>query len=112
MTFSTSTADHRRPAASAACGCRARKSSATPSSLAAVAHEAVEANGLAIGDVDLVVPHQANIRILDGVARKLGVPADRLITTVDRHANTSAASIPLALDVALGEDASSAVTSC
>ena len=81
-------------------------------SLAAVAHEAVEANGLAIGDVDLVVPHQANIRILDGVARKLGVPADRLITTVDRHANTSAASIPLALDVALGEGASSAVTSC
>jgi 3-oxoacyl-[acyl-carrier-protein] synthase-3 len=72
-------------------------------SLAAVAHEAVDANGLAIGDVDLVVPHQANLRILDGVARKLGMPADRLITTVDRHANTSAASIPLALDVALGE---------
>ena len=73
------------------------------SSLAAVAHEAVDANGLALGDVDLVVPHQANIRILDGVARKLGLPADRLITTVDRHANTSAASIPLALDVAIGE---------
>jgi 3-oxoacyl-[acyl-carrier-protein] synthase-3 len=70
------------------------------SSLAAVAHEAVDANGLGIGDVDLLVPHQANIRILDGVARKLGLPAERVITTVDRHANTSAASIPLALDVA------------
>jgi 3-oxoacyl-[acyl-carrier-protein] synthase III len=73
------------------------------SSLAAVAQQAVDANGLTIGDVDLLVPHQANIRILDGVARKLGVPAHRLITTVDRHANTSAASIPLALDVAVGE---------
>jgi 3-oxoacyl-[acyl-carrier-protein] synthase-3 len=70
------------------------------SSLAAVAHEAVDANGLGIADVDLLVPHQANIRILDGVARKLGLPAERVITTVDRHANTSAASIPLALDVA------------
>jgi 3-oxoacyl-[acyl-carrier-protein] synthase-3 len=70
------------------------------SSLAAVAHEAVDANGLAIRDVDLLVPHQANIRILDGVARKLGLPAERVVTTVDRHANTSAASIPLALDVA------------
>jgi 3-oxoacyl-[acyl-carrier-protein] synthase-3 len=48
----------------------------------------------------LLVPHQANIRILDGVARKLGLPPERVITTVDQHANTSAASIPLALDVA------------
>jgi 3-oxoacyl-[acyl-carrier-protein] synthase-3 len=70
------------------------------SSLAAVAHEAVDANGLAIRDVDLLVPHQANIRILDSVARKLGLPPERVVTTVDRHANTSAASIPLALDVA------------
>lgn len=69
-------------------------------SLAAVAHEAVDANGLKIGDVDLLVAHQANIRILDAVARKLDLPAERMITTVDRHANTSAASIPLALDVA------------
>ena len=69
-------------------------------SLAAVAHEAVDANGLAIGDVDLLVAHQANIRILDAVTRKLDLPAERVITTVDRHANTSAASIPLALDVA------------
>jgi 3-oxoacyl-[acyl-carrier-protein] synthase-3 len=70
------------------------------SSLAAVAHEAVDANDLTIGDVDLLVPHQANSRILDAVARKLDLPAERVITTVDRHANTSAASIPLALDVA------------
>jgi 3-oxoacyl-[acyl-carrier-protein] synthase-3 len=69
-------------------------------SLAAVAHEAVDANGLKIGDVDLLVAHQANIRILDAVARKLELPAERMVTTVDRHANTSAASIPLALDVA------------
>jgi 3-oxoacyl-[acyl-carrier-protein] synthase III len=70
-------------------------------SLAAVAEEAVAANGLSLADIDWLVPHQANIRILDGVARKLGLPAERVITTVDRHANTSAASIPLALDVAV-----------
>jgi len=69
-------------------------------SLAAVAEEAVAANGLTLGDIDWLVPHQANIRILEGVARKLGLPAERVITTVDQHANTSAASIPLALDVA------------
>jgi 3-oxoacyl-[acyl-carrier-protein] synthase-3 len=72
-------------------------------SLAAVAHEAVEANGLEINDVDLLIPHQANSRILDGVTRKLGLPAERVVTTVDKHANTSAASIPLALDVAQTE---------
>jgi 3-oxoacyl-[acyl-carrier-protein] synthase III len=71
------------------------------SSLTAVAHEAMDANGLGIDDVDLLVPHQANIRIIDGVTRKLGLPAERVVTTVDRHANTSAASIPLALDVAV-----------
>jgi len=69
-------------------------------SLTAVAEEAVAANDLAIGDVDWLVPHQANIRILSSVSRKLGIPPERVITTVDRHANTSAASIPLALDVA------------
>jgi 3-oxoacyl-[acyl-carrier-protein] synthase III len=72
-------------------------------SLTAVAEEAVEANGLTIGDVDWLVPHQANIRILDAVSRKLGFPAKRVVTTVDRHANTSAASIPLALDVAVSD---------
>jgi len=47
------------------------------------------------------VPHQANARILDATARKLGLPAEKVIVTVDRHANTSAASVPLALDVAV-----------
>ncbi|MBK8175588.1 MAG: ketoacyl-ACP synthase III [Rhodospirillales bacterium] len=70
-------------------------------SLCAVAEEALAANGLGIADVDWLVPHQANIRILDGVARKLGMPRERVIATVDIHANTSAASIPLALDVAI-----------
>jgi 3-oxoacyl-[acyl-carrier-protein] synthase-3 len=72
-------------------------------SLAAVAEEAVRANELTLADLDWVVPHQANIRILDGVGRKLGLPPERVIATVDRHANTSAASIPLALDVACGD---------
>jgi 3-oxoacyl-[acyl-carrier-protein] synthase-3 len=72
-------------------------------SLAAVAEEAVAANDLKLTDLDWVVPHQANIRILDAVGRKLGLPAEKVIATVDRHANTSAASIPLALDVACGD---------
>ena len=72
-------------------------------SLVSVAEEAVAANQLTLSDLDWVVPHQANIRILDSVGRKLGLPAERLIATVDRHANTSAASIPLALDVARGD---------
>jgi 3-oxoacyl-[acyl-carrier-protein] synthase-3 len=53
--------------------------------------------GLDVEDVDWLVPHQANIRILDGVGRRLGIPPERILVTVDRHANTSAASIPLAL---------------
>ncbi|TVR98714.1 MAG: ketoacyl-ACP synthase III [Rhodospirillales bacterium] len=69
--------------------------------LAAVAHEACEANAVRLSDIDWVVPHQANLRILDGIARKLGLPEERFIITVDRHANTSAASIPLALDEAV-----------
>ena len=69
--------------------------------LAAVAEEAVRANGLSLADVRWFVPHQANVRILEGVARKLAVGPDRMIMTVQQHANTSAASIPLALDVAL-----------
>ena len=72
-------------------------------SLVSVAQEAVAANDLTLSDLDWVVPHQANIRILDGVARKLGLPAERVIATVDQHANTSAASIPLALDLARGD---------
>jgi 3-oxoacyl-[acyl-carrier-protein] synthase-3 len=53
--------------------------------------------GLGVEDVDWLVPHQANIRILDGVGRRLEIPPERVVVTVDRHANTSAASIPLAL---------------
>ncbi len=51
--------------------------------------------------IDWIVPHQANARILDATARKLGLPPERVIVTVDRHANTSAASVPLAFDTAL-----------
>jgi 3-oxoacyl-[acyl-carrier-protein] synthase-3 len=54
-----------------------------------------------IDAVDWFVPHQANQRILDGVARKLGVPAEKVVSTVARHGNTSAASVPLALDQAI-----------
>ena len=52
-------------------------------------------------DVDWLIPHQANVRILDATARRLGIATDKVIVTVDRHANTSAASVPLALDVAV-----------
>ena len=69
--------------------------------LAEIVHESLEANGLAADDIDWLVPHQANKRILDSTAKKLGLPADKIVVTVERHANTSAASIPLALDEAL-----------
>lgn len=69
--------------------------------LAAVMEEAMLGTGFTASDVDWIVPHQANARILDATARKLGLPADKVIMTVDRHANTSAASVPLALDVAV-----------
>ena len=65
------------------------------------AHEALAANGLEVADVDIYIPHQANVRIVSYVAKKLGLPESKCIVTVDRHANTSAASIPLALDVAV-----------
>jgi 3-oxoacyl-[acyl-carrier-protein] synthase III len=71
------------------------------SNLASVMGEALEAVGLCSADVDWVVPHQANARILSATARKLGLPAEKVIVTVDQHANTSAASVPLALDVAV-----------
>ena len=64
------------------------------------AREALAANGLEIADVDWFVAHQANVRIISSTARKLGIPAEKCVVTVDTHANTSAASIPLALDVA------------
>ena len=69
--------------------------------LAEVLNEVLDAAGLTAADVDWVVPHQANARILDATARKLGLPADKIIVTVDRHANTSAASVPLAFDAAI-----------
>ena len=69
--------------------------------LAEIVNESLEANGLAADDIDWLVPHQANKRILDSTAKKLGLPADKIVVTVERHANTSAASIPLALDEAL-----------
>ena len=65
--------------------------------LAAVVDEALAANGMNQGDIDWLVPHQANRRIIDAMGRKLGLAPERVIVTVDRHANTSAASIPLAL---------------
>ncbi|MEE8351233.1 MAG: 3-oxoacyl-[acyl-carrier-protein] synthase III C-terminal domain-containing protein, partial [Rhodospirillales bacterium] len=69
--------------------------------LASIVVETLEANGLAPEDIDWLVPHQANKRILDSTARKLDLPNDKVVVTVDRHANTSAASIPLALDEAV-----------
>jgi len=66
-----------------------------------VLHEVLAAAGLDSSDVDWVVPHQANARILDATAKKLGLPAEKVVVTVDRHANTSAASVPLALDTAV-----------
>jgi 3-oxoacyl-[acyl-carrier-protein] synthase III len=69
--------------------------------LAEVLREVLEDQGLTSADIDWVVPHQANQRILDATARKLGLPAEKVVVTVDRHANTSAASVPLALDTAV-----------
>jgi 3-oxoacyl-[acyl-carrier-protein] synthase-3 len=69
--------------------------------LADVLNEVLEAAGLSAADVDWVVPHQANARILDATARKLGLPAEKVVVTVDQHANTSAASVPLAFDAAV-----------
>ncbi|WP_137718256.1 beta-ketoacyl-ACP synthase III [Methylobacillus flagellatus] len=66
--------------------------------LDAIVDETLAANGLEKSDIDWLVPHQANIRILQSTAKKLGMSMDRVIVTVDRHGNTSAASIPLALD--------------
>jgi 3-oxoacyl-[acyl-carrier-protein] synthase-3 len=69
--------------------------------LAEVAEEALAANELKLSDIDWLIPHQANIRIIEATARKLHLPMERVVVTVDRHANTSAASIPLALDLAV-----------
>ncbi|QDH12984.1 ketoacyl-ACP synthase III [Formicincola oecophyllae] len=65
--------------------------------LASAVDEALAANGLHSSDIQWMVPHQANLRIIDGMAKKLGLGSERVVVTVDRHANTSAASVPLAL---------------
>ncbi|WP_414901531.1 beta-ketoacyl-ACP synthase III [Sphingomonas flavalba] len=69
--------------------------------LASVMNEVLEEAGISPDAIDWLVPHQANARILDATARKLGLPPEKVVMTVDRHANTSAASVPLALDTAV-----------
>ncbi|MDT3735651.1 MAG: beta-ketoacyl-ACP synthase III [Denitratisoma sp.] len=69
--------------------------------LAEVAQEVLDRAGMSAADIDWLIPHQANIRIIQSTAKKLGLPMDKVVTTVDRHGNTSAASIPLALDAAV-----------
>ncbi|MEI4234449.1 beta-ketoacyl-ACP synthase III [Roseovarius sp. D22-M7] len=71
--------------------------------LASTAEAALEKAGLGAADVDWIVPHQANIRIIAGTAKKLGLPMERVIVTVQDHGNTSAASIPLALSVGVAD---------
>ncbi len=69
--------------------------------LSRIVDETLEANGMDRSDVDWLIPHQANLRIISATGRKLGLSEDRVIVTVDRHGNTSAASVPLALDEAV-----------
>jgi len=71
--------------------------------LAEVAQEALDVNGLEAKDIDWLVPHQANRRIIDGTGKKLGIASDKVVVTIERHANTSAASVPLALAEATGD---------
>jgi 3-oxoacyl-[acyl-carrier-protein] synthase-3 len=66
-----------------------------------VAHETLSAHGLAVSDIDLYVPHQANVRILKAVADRLQLPMEKIFMNIDRYGNTSAASVPLALDEAV-----------
>jgi len=67
--------------------------------LGKVATEALEANGIDKDDLDWLIPHQANLRIIQATAKRLGLPMDKVIQTVQIHGNTSAASVPMALDV-------------
>jgi 3-oxoacyl-[acyl-carrier-protein] synthase III len=71
--------------------------------MADIAMAALSANGVEVGAVDWVVPHQANVRILEATAKRLDIPTAKVVSTVDRHANTSAASVPLALDQAVSD---------
>jgi 3-oxoacyl-[acyl-carrier-protein] synthase-3 len=70
-------------------------------SLVRSAHEVCDEAGINLSEIDWMVPHQANVRILNLLGRKLGIPEEKIIVTLDKHANTSAASVPLAFDVAL-----------
>lgn len=69
--------------------------------LAEIANEVISAAGMSAEQVDWLIPHQANVRILQATAKRLGLPMDRVVVTVGEHGNTSAASVPLALDVAM-----------
>jgi 3-oxoacyl-[acyl-carrier-protein] synthase III len=71
--------------------------------LSEVVEEVLRANGLTAADIDWLVPHQANSRIIDGIGRKLGLSSEKIVMTIEHHANTSAASIPLALEAAAGD---------
>jgi 3-oxoacyl-[acyl-carrier-protein] synthase-3 len=72
--------------------------------LSEAALEALEKAGLTTQDVDWIVPHQANKRILEGMSKRLNIPTERVIMTVNDHGNTSAASIPLAMSVAVNDN--------
>jgi 3-oxoacyl-[acyl-carrier-protein] synthase-3 len=78
--------------------------------LDSVARAVLAKAGRTEADIDWLIPHQANIRIMQGTARKLKLPLDKLVVTVDEHGNTSAASIPLALDTPCAAAACSAAT--
>jgi 3-oxoacyl-[acyl-carrier-protein] synthase-3 len=69
--------------------------------LSSVVDEALTANGLTAADIDWLVPHQANSRIIDGMRKRLGLSKDKVVVTIEGHANTSAASIPLAIQAAV-----------
>lgn len=71
--------------------------------ISGVIEETLVANGYAADEIDLFIPHQANVRILDGIAKKLGIDQDKIVKTLEKHGNTSAASIPLALNQAFEE---------
>jgi 3-oxoacyl-[acyl-carrier-protein] synthase-3 len=71
--------------------------------LSEAVEEALAANGLTGADIDWLVPHQANLRIIDAIGKRLQLKPGRTVVTIERHANTSAASIPLALDVAVSD---------
>jgi 3-oxoacyl-[acyl-carrier-protein] synthase-3 len=66
-----------------------------------VAREALDHAGMQSSEIDWLIPHQANLRIMSGTAKKLGLPLEKMVVTVNEHGNTSAASIPLALDLAV-----------